>query len=646
MLGARDTTVWLYVPAPPEPNYGFVVYRTGPDGQERQVTDAPVRPLEEPARFVAAVGGELDRALASVDATDGFTLRRRVQATPLTSHVMSLLYRGVARGLGRGYLDPDVEPGVRYRYRVVFVDTAGQETGEVRTGAIDAVTVDPPAPSATEATALAHEVVIGWDYPEYTGDPTDLVVSFEVERAEGDGAFRRLNREPLVRNDAGPLRYVDRAVVPGRRYRYRVRARDMVDRVGPPGDTVMVVTVDPSPPAAPGGLETEAGDGEVALRWRIASDPRVNGYVVERSTGIDQPYQRLNEVPVPALEPAYLDTTAEGTVRYFYRVASVDSAGRVGPPSNGIVAVPHDRTPPAPPSTAPAVEVVERQLRIRWTPSPSPDVIGYHVYRGDAPNRMGRITDAPVQDTAFFDPGFEGEAGLRPGQRYVVSVTAVDRAYNESAPELVETAIPDDDPPVRPTGLVLESHHGRHAVIRWSGSPSLDVDRYIVERTDPEDAAQAAQVGAEGARPIIVGERAADAPRQVRDTTVVTGGTYVYRLVAVDTAGNRSEPAIDTLTLVDPTPPPAPRHAVARATAAGVEVRWERVVDDRLVGYRVYRATRPTGSFTAISPLLSDGERVYVDPEGGPGHYYTVRAVDASGNTSAPSPAVTTGGSP
>ena len=633
MLGARDTTVWLYVPRPPQRNYGFVVYRTGPDGEERRLTESPVRPLDEPAAFAGAVGPERARAMATVDADDALGLLRGVQTTPLTSHVMSLLYRGVARGLGRGYLDPDVEPGESYRYRVVYVDADDAETDEVRTGAIEVVARDPEPPSGVEADALPHEVVVGWEYPAYTGDPTDIVVSFEVERAEADGPFRRVTRQPVVRNDAGPLRFVDRAVVPGRSYRYRVRAKDMVDRVGPPSEAVTAVTDDPRPPRPPSGLETEAGDGEVMLRWRIAPDPRVAGYVVERSRGIDRPYARLNETLVPALEPTYLDTTAEGTVRYFYRVASVDSAGRVGPSSNGIVAVPHDWTPPAPPSTLPRVDVTGRQLRIRWTPSPSADVIGYHVYRGDAENRMGRLTEDPVDDTTLFDAGFGGE-GLRPGQRYVVSVTAVDRAYNESDPALVEAAIPDDEPPAPPTGLVLESHHGRHTVIRWSGSPSLDVDRFVLERAGPD-----------ATETVMIAERPLDAPRRLRDTTAVTGASYEYRLVAVDTAGNRSEPAVDTITLVDPTPPPPPRRAAAEATAEGVTVRWERVVDPDLAGYRVYRASIPTGSFTAVSPLIpADGERVYVDPEGETGHYYTVRAVDTSGNTSRPSSAVTGGG--
>lgn len=632
MLGARDTTVWLYVPRPPEPNHGFVVYRTGPDGEERRLTETPVRPLEEPGAFAAAVGPERARAMATVDADDALALLRGVQTTPLTSHVMSLLYRGVARGLGRGYLDPDVEPGESYRYRVVYVDADDDETDAVRAGTIDVVARAPQPPAEVGAEAVPHEVVVAWEYPAYTGDPTDIVVSFEVERAEADGSFRRVTRDPVVRNDAAPLRFVDRAVVPGRSYRYRVRAKDMVDRVGPPSEPVTAVTADPRPPRPPPGLETEAGDGEVLLRWRIAPDPRVAGYVVERSMGIDQPYERLNEALVPAMEPTYLDTTAEGTVRYFYRVASADSAGRVGPSSNGIVAAPHDWTPPAPPSAGPQVDVVERQLRIRWTPSPSADVIGYHVYRGDAENRMGRLTETPLEDTTFFDPGFDGD-GLRPGQRYVVSVTAVDRAYNESDPALVEAAIPDDEPPAPPTGLVLESHHGRHTVIRWSGSPSLDVDRFVLQRAGPDTA---------GA--VTIGERPVDAPRRLRDTTAVTGATYEYRLVAVDTAGNRSAPAVDTIALVDPSPPPAPRHAAAEATAEGVTIRWERVVDPDLAGYRVYRASIPTGSFTAVSPLIpADGERVYVDPEGEPGHYYTVRAVDTSGSTSRPSPAVSGG---
>ncbi len=134
-----------------------------------------------------------------------------------------------------------------------------------------------------------------------------------------------------------------------------------------------------------------------------------------------------------------------------------------------------------------------------------------------------------------------------------------------------------------------------------------------------------------------------DEGREVRDSALVEGRTYVYELVAVDSAENRSSSAVDTLRFGDFTPPPAPRFATAAsAEDGGVEVRWERVVDDELVGYHVYRAGLPTGQFERVTDQPVQGV-TFVDRQGDPAHYYVVKAVDASGNESRPSDPVTAG---
>lgn len=85
---------------------------------------------------------------------------------------------------------------------------------------------------------------------------------------------------------------------------------------------------------------------------------------------------------------------------------------------------------------------------------------------------------------------------------------------------------------------------------------------------------------------------------------------------------------------------------MARVAEGGVAVRWERVVDDELIGYRVYRSTIPTGVFTPVSEVIPPtGALEFIDRDGSPAYYYQVRAVDRSGNESRPSEAVQAGGS-
>jgi fibronectin type 3 domain-containing protein len=126
-------------------------------------------------------------------------------------------------------------------------------------------------------------------------------------------------------------------------------------------------------------------------------------------------------------------------------------------------------------------------------------------------------------------------------------------------------------------------------------------------------------------------------PFTARDTTAIKGRVAQWRVIAVDSVGNRSTPASDTLTFRDLTRPPAPRRATAVRTAGVTTVRWERVVSRDLRGYVVYRADRTDGPRTKLTPApLTMLE--FIDRSGTPGARYVVRAIDASGNESDESP--------
>jgi fibronectin type 3 domain-containing protein len=135
------------------------------------------------------------------------------------------------------------------------------------------------------------------------------------------------------------------------------------------------------------------------------------------------------------------------------------------------------------------------------------------------------------------------------------------------------------------------------------------------------------------------------AARQARDTAVTAGRRYAYRLVAVDSAGNRSAPAADSVAFSDFTPPAAPRRVTVQRLEAGVVVTWERVASPDLAGYRVYRSHLPTGVFELLTPAPVPG-LTWTDPHPPADAFYQVRAVDRAGNESAPSPVAHAGGGP
>ncbi len=640
-------TVLIQIAQPPATNHGFVIDRIGPDGAVERITTAPVFPVRAPGLAAAILGNDLPQLMELLETGDETQLLRRLQADRFTAGVSSILFRGAAVVLGRFYADTTARPGTSYEYRVTFLDHLGAETSNRLAARVTVADRLPAAPHTTTGQAGNAEARLAWRYASPHDVAHDFVLGFQIERAVGDGEFRRLTELPHLRTDREFQEYIDLNVNNGWTYRYRVRAVDLAGRLSGPGAVITVQPFDDRPPLSPQDLVTEGGDGRVRLAWRMSPELNVTGYHVERSAGLDQPFTRIVNELIPVTSPAWTDLTVRGGTQYFYRVVAINDQGKESRPSNAIPAVPFDETPPAPPAGL-AATVVDRQIRIRWEPSPSDDVLGYHIYRGDGPDHAVRLTTRPHEALEYIDLGYEG-AGLNPGRRYIIRVSAVDHSYNESPAIETIAEIPDDEPPAAPTALQLRNVEGRLVEISWSSGGSLDVEYYRLTRYAgaAQGGAGAGGTGGAGgtAVPVQIGIVPASGALRLRDEAVERGVEYRYHLVAVDSAGNISEPTEAGLQFRRFAAPPSSRRVVVRVVEGGVRVSWERVVDDELAGYRVYRADLPTGVYEPVSELITpDLPLEFTDQGGRLDHYYMVRAVDRSGNESRPSPAARAGG--
>ena len=641
LVATGDTVLVYLASAPPPGAAGFVVYRrpaTTPAGAGAtwvKRSAAPVLPDRDPSVAAGRLGPDLATALRAVRAADAPEMLRRLHADPFAAGVLSYLSRPAALVLGRLFVDTAATVGAEYEYRVVFTDAAGAETNRVLLGRVRVADVAPAPPTAPVARAADHEIALTWSYPHYTGESGDLVVGFHVYRAgaasgpglAGQGAGRRLTATPVLRNDApgAVLAFRDQEPANGVPYRYWVTAVDMAGRESAPSAPVTARARDLTPPGAPAELAVRNGDGAVTVTWRLSPEADAAGYHIERSTGLSRPYTRLDRALIPAARPIWTDTVAGGR-QYFYRVVAVDSSGNASAASNPIAAEPFDRTPPAAPTALSATSASGR-LTIRWSASPSRDVRGYFVYRGES-GRFVRLSARPVEALTFTDSGYGGNVGARerltPGAHYTIRVSAVDSSFNESPKAETQVLVPDDRPPGPPSAFRVENVLGRWVRVSWDASGDLDVAHYALSRS-----------GGDAGAPVALSLPAS--AREWRDTAAVHGRRYVYRLTAVDSAGNVSVAVADSVLFRDFTPPPAPRAANARWVGGAVQVAWERVVSPELAGYHVYRSALPTGAYQRLSAtpvaLLT-----FADSAGRPGFFYVVRAVDRSGNESAPSP--------
>jgi fibronectin type 3 domain-containing protein len=402
-----------------------------------------------------------------------------------------------------------------------------------------------------------------------------------------------------------------------------VTAVDMVGRESALTAPVTAHLVDKTPPAIPTALAVRNGAGVVEVTWRMSPELDAAGYYIERSTGLHVPYIRLDRALIPVRRPIWTDTIAGGRP-YFYRVIAVDSGSNASAPSNPVSALPRDDTPPSPP-TGLALATAQHRIAAHWTPVSAKDLRGYYVYQVEGKDRT-RITGRPLIAPQFVDSGPVGR-GLTPGHAYTIRVTALDSNFNESPPVEGRILVPDDVPPTPPSALSAQNIEGRFVALAWSASGSSDVRAYVLTRTGgPADT---------GARAT---HRFPASARAWRDTVVVHGRRYTYRLTAVDSAGNVSAALTDSVAFRELVSPPPPRATAARlVTPGGVEVRWERVVSLELVGYHVYRSSLPTGVYRRLT-RAPVSRLTFTDSTGHAGFYYQVRAVDKSGNESTQSP--------
>jgi len=619
---SHGDTVALYMMTPPSSLQGFLVYRQGPlptrEGYTLLTKESPIRPVVDPENMMAMLGPDWDLVARATETDDPFIALRRIRGNEMLGRSLSLLSPRVAQITGRWFCDTAARRGKDYSYKIVVVDDTGNrlDSTTVRMTLTDYA---PAPPTNVRASLGDGGVKLTWEYPKWKGLPNDAAVRFDVYRRAGKEKMERVNLMPILRSDASLKQYVDLLFSYGTEYTYSVTATDPLGWQSKPSVPITFTPQDKTPPAVPAGLQTQSGESSVLLTWNMSLDLDAAGYNVYRATGLKEEPVRLTKAVIKLDKPFYVDSTVQSYRQYFYSVTALDNANNESAHSNAIMAMTKDLTPPGPPSDM-TFKLERRVLKLSWKPSPSMDAVGYNVYRGETLERQPLVNRDAIRATVYADSGYQGK-GLIPGRRFLISLTAVDSARNESKRVTAIVDVPDDEPPTPPQSFHAENVEGRYVEVSCGPSQSFDVAAYELYRSD---------------------EKKSDtrltqfhlAPFRYRDTTVTKGTRYRYYAIAVDSAGNRSEKSrIDTILVRDFTPPPSPRNLAARVTQQGVEVKWERVVDFDLDGYVVFRSDIPGGSGIRVSksPVKSLS---FIDPEGKRNNYYTVRAIDTSTNES------------
>ncbi len=476
-----------------------------------------------------------------------------------------------------------------YTYTVRAVDVAGNRSVASSPRTIVWDTTPPGRVAGLVAPTPTPRPALTWDAPGDTG-------------GSGVAGYRIYRDGSQVATSTGAA-YTDPDAIAEGTHTYTVAAIDAAGNLGEESDP-FVLSVDFTLPSAPTALIGETPTRRPELSWGGSID---SGFLPSGVAGYNVYRGAVLAGFTSATTFTDLALTAQGT--YLYTVRAVDRAGNLSDPSNGRTIAFDTAAPPTPANlTAPSPTASLPSLS--WASGGADNLAGFDHY--DILRDGTKIAESA--SPGFVD-GFLGQQGP-----HSYTVRAVDKAGNISPVTATAVVVYDTTPPPAPTGFAVATPT-RLPRLTWDAMADDDtgasgIDHYEVLRDGT-----------------LVGT---STTTSFDDGSVPSNGSYGYTVRAVDQAGNASLASRSRAVQVDATEPPAPTDVTGITPTKVPALGWQPVTDamtggSPIAGYRVYRDGLFVGEATTASYV--DG-KLQVSGQ----YVYTVRAVDAAGNVSGPSP--------
>src|SRR4051794_28098331 len=277
-----------------------------------------------------------------------------------------------------------------------------------------------------------------------------------------------------------------------------------------------------------------------------------------------------------------------------------------------------DTTAPAPVRNMTTSAATSR-VKLDWSSNSESDLAGYLVYRSNTANgTYTKLTTTPRTSSDYSD------TAARAGFPSYYKVTAVDKTGNESSPVAVTNTRKDGIKPVAVKSLTgVRTDNG--IKLDWADNTEADLAGYVVTRATSSSGTYTKLT----ANPIKVST--------FEDQTASAGGTYYYKVSAVDFSGYLSSAVKLAMLPPDVTAPKSVSGMTTSVSTSYVKLDWSSNIESDLAGYNVYRAATANGQYTKLTTSLrtSSDYTDYAAPVGVTS-FYRVTAVDKSGNESGP----------
>lgn len=580
---------------------------------------------------------QLKRAIPDLYDAEGISLATywaQVEKSP--ARVDTFIYANslaVRLAMGMFYLDSTAERNAAYQYRVSRCDAGGNAKAQLVSTSVSYPQSLDIAPKFASKYELQNQITLRFVAKSRQG------FAIRAFRREGDGAFEPLKIPYTIgrlstENDSLIITLIDTLVAQSKYYQYFIVPRDYYGNVGAPSDTALVTTFDFRRIPLPDNLRALNAPDVVGLQlsWRMITTTNIASVEIYRSTDAEKGFERI--ATVPPTQTTYLDESAEPMQRYFYRLVITGPFGERSQPSAIGFGIYESRQPPMPPRLV-AAEGTAKGVRLKVETS-DPTIIGYRIYRnaryGDSLQLIsGLVPLTNVEETTFIDSSL----GLSGRQSYGYAVRSESKSHVLSdfsdtlyARPAIALSLPT------PTGLSATQPNGefqKTVELFWHDMTAYDdaVSGYRVYRR------KVAPKEKSDFKPLFDSLLSAE-QNYLTDTTLSEFGAYEYAVQALGRFESKSAMSAPARVEYKKLPLVPPADVRAAATTEGVKITWGETVQERLLGYKLYRYER--GKTPTALATLRANQQEFLDKTAKKGelYFYFVTSVEKEGE-SAPS---------
>lgn len=445
---------------------------------------------------------------------------------------------------------------------------------------------------------------------------------------------------PKIAESLGRL-YIDTSADMETAVTYRVEFVDALDEpVGSPIEKTVLLL--PQKPDAPAQLRAQNQGNQVTLFWRFVPpnenvDDKVIRFEAFRIDPTTNQHQRLNENIILRNNALFeyaltFEVPTTGQTEQLY-VRSVDISGQTSEPSPTLRYDALDVDAPNTIIDVTAQPVSNNRVLINWSVADLDDIAGFNIFRSNeisteaAYVRLNKallsLNETTYSDTLSVD---------HLSKVFYYRMEAVDANGNTSLMSTAAMAlIKDRAAPPEPFDLTASFDEGKVRLTwQYEDAPS-DFRSFIVLRRQLDFYA--------APMPVRVNIEDVTTPSYedagIAGLGFIEGGRYRFSILAVDQAGNFSEPVHADLRIPDVTPPAPPNGTQAIIdNTSRIAVFWNPSPSQDVMSYIIYR--KESGSTNLSVQPVPRHQRRFEDTQVEPGktYDYWITAADSAGNES------------